>query len=85
VLKSFQFVPLGQPVSALLRNIERPGNQTEFRLGCQPDWRYQIQSSVDLSNWQIVTELLATNFFQDFVDVLSTNSTSRFYRVVTLP
>jgi len=85
VLRSFQFVPLGNPAPALLTNVERAGSQTEFRLDCQPDWRYRIQSSVNLGDWQTITELLATNFFQDFVDPVSTSQSNRFYRALTLP
>jgi hypothetical protein len=85
IVKSFQFVPLGNPVPALLANPKRAGSQAEFGLNCQPDWRYQIQSSGDLSTWQILAEVLATNFFQDFVDPFPATSSSRFYRVVTLP
>jgi hypothetical protein len=40
---------------------------------------------VNLSDWQTVTELLATNFFQDFVDPVSTSQSHRFYRALTLP
>ena len=86
VVKSFQFVPVGNPPAATLTSMQKAGNQSpQFRLGCQPDWRFQIQSSVDLRNWQVLAEFTATNFFQDFVDTLSTNSNQRFYRAVTLP
>jgi hypothetical protein len=84
IVKSFQFVPLGNPPAAALTNM-KAGNQPEFRLDCQPDWRYQIQSSADLSTWQVLTELTVTNFSQDFLDTISGKANQRFYRTVTLP
>jgi hypothetical protein len=94
VVKSFQFVPLGNPPAAVLTNMHKAGasggaNQSdpEFRLNWQPDWRYQIQSSVDLRNWQALAELTATNFSQEFIDTNSGagNAVPRFYRAATLP
>ena len=52
--------------------------------GLDPDWRYQLESSIDLSTWQSVGALLATNSIVEFNN-LPLSSSTLFYRAVTLP
>jgi len=83
VIKSFQFVPLGVAQPALLTNLSRlPGGQVQFNLRVQPDWRYTVQASTNLLNWQDLVTLLATNNLMPFSD-LSPTSNTRFYRVLS--
>ena len=86
VIKSFNFVPLSAPPSAILNNPKvQPGGIVQADLTVQPDFRYDLQTSSNLSHWDDVTTLLATS---DKLTVRETNSSplsTRFYRAVTLP
>ena len=89
IIKSFDFVPLGPPppgnITAI--NLSTPG-QSSCNLGLaeQPDWRYTVESSVDLVNWTNLTTLLATNLSQTFADTNAARSdVKRFYRTITVP
>ncbi|HXU76126.1 MAG TPA: hypothetical protein VN794_06130, partial [Methylomirabilota bacterium] len=82
VIKSFQFVPLGVAQAALLTNLSRlPGGQVQFNLRVQPDWRYTVQASTNLLNWQDLVTLLATNNLMPFSEI-SPIASARFYRVL---
>ena len=86
ILKNFQFVPLGTPKSAVLRDsgvatLAHP----QLLVQAEPDWRYQIQTSANLAEWQDMGTILATN---DVMSVSITNAPgtgAQFYRAVTLP
>jgi hypothetical protein len=85
IIKSFQFVPLGPLLPALLTQPRLQNGQLLFNINSQPDRRYEVQVSANLSSWQPLGTLLATNSVVTFVggDYLTTDP--RFYRTVTLP
>jgi hypothetical protein len=86
IIRSFEFVPLGPPQPATLDNAsQQAGGQAHFTINGQPDRRYQVQISTNLSDWQGVTVLLATNSFLDFLDTTSFSAERRFFRTLTLP
>jgi hypothetical protein len=86
VIKSFNFVPLSAPPSAVMSNSKvQPGGIFQADLAVQPDFRYDVQVSSNLAHWDDVTTLLASS---DKLTVRETNSSPTsacFYRAVTLP
>lgn len=86
VIKSFNFVPLSAPPSAVMSNPKvQPGGIFQADLTVQPDFRYDVQVSSNLAHWDDVTTLLAAS---DKLTVRETNSSptsTRFYRAITLP
>ncbi|HEX4348916.1 MAG TPA: glycoside hydrolase family 16 protein [Verrucomicrobiae bacterium] len=85
VIKSFSFVPLGATPSAILSNIRVPGaGQFRCDFTVQPDFRYAMQTSSNLVQWQQQTGILATNAVFNFADT-NTAARTRYYRVVTAP
>ncbi|HWQ91855.1 MAG TPA: glycoside hydrolase family 16 protein [Clostridia bacterium] len=86
IIRKFEFVPLETPQPAVLKKASRaqPG-QVRFTLDSQPDRRYAIQASADLSAWEQIATLLATNLTTDFTDSAATLLNHRYYRALTLP
>ena len=85
VIKSFNFVPLGATPSAILSNARVPGaGQFRCDFTVQPDFRYAIQTSSNLVQWQQQAGILATNGVLNFADTNAAART-RYYRVVTAP
>jgi hypothetical protein len=85
IVNRFQFVPLGSPLAATLSHPHSQDDQFSFELATQRDRRYLVQMSTNLTDWQDLDELLATN---NLMNVSTTNrnvSISVFYRTVTLP
>jgi hypothetical protein len=88
VIKSFNFVPLGPPPSAVLINPKNAsGTSAVFQtdLKVQPDFHYDIQVSSNLFVWNDLMTVLATS---DKLTLLETNSpagSKGFFRAVTLP
>jgi hypothetical protein len=86
IIKSFQFVPPGSPPPARLSDLSAPPNgPVQFAIHAQPDWRYQVQRSTNLLDWQDLTTVLATSMIVPFQDARVTGAGERFYRAVTLP
>jgi hypothetical protein len=86
IIKSFQFVPPGSPRPAWLAGFSAPPNgPVRFTINGEPDWRYQVQTSPDLLDWQDLTTVLATNIIAPFQDAGRIGAGKRFYRAVTLP
>jgi hypothetical protein len=85
VIKSFTFVPPGPPLPALLTRPRLLNGQFLFDLTSQPDRRYQLQTSSDLSQWQDLATLLATNSVMTFAESNILQVSPRFYRAITLP
>jgi hypothetical protein len=86
VVKSFQFVPLGTPRAATLTNFARlPTGQVRCDLLVQADRRYQMQMSTNLTDWQALDTLLATNSVAQFQDTHSVGAVRSYFRAVTLP
>lgn len=86
VIKSFQFVPPGDPKPSLLSEVAlQPGGQVKFVIEGEVDRRYEIQNSDNLQDWQTLSTLLATNRVMPFVDTGPGAIGTRFFRVVTLP
>jgi hypothetical protein len=86
VIKSFQFVPPGSPSPALLTGLSVPPNRpVQFTIQAEPDRRYEVQASTNLSDWQELTTILATSHLVPFQDDNLAGLNQRFYRVVTLP
>ena len=86
VIKSFNFIPLGTPPSAVLGNLASPAaSQFKCDLIVQPDFRYEVQTSSNLLLWEHLTTLLATSGTINLVDTSSPAAGTRFYRAVTQP
>jgi hypothetical protein len=85
VIKSFQFVPLGPPLPAVLEHPRLQNDQFLFDISAQPDRRYQVQVSTNLSYWEDLAVLLATNGVVTFTSASDAATSPRFYRAVTLP
>lgn len=86
VIKSFQFVPPGPPRPARLTDLSAPPNgPVQFAIHAVPDWRYQVQASTNLFDWQDLATVLATSIVVPCEDVSARGAGERFYRVVTLP
>ena len=84
VIKNFNFVPLGTPPTATLAS-PTTGTPPQFTVSTVPDWRYDVQSSTNLSNWQDLGSFLAMNNFINFQDTNSSRPNRKFYRTLTLP
>ena len=85
VIKSFNFVPLGAAPSAVLSNARLAGaGQFRCDFTIRPDFRYAMQTSSNLVQWQQQAGILATNGEFNFADTNATAHT-RYYRVVTAP
>ncbi|MCX6926467.1 MAG: glycoside hydrolase family 16 protein [Verrucomicrobia bacterium] len=85
IIKSFEFVPLGPARAALLDQPRWQDGQFVFDLSSQPDRRYQVQISTNLSYWQNLGSLLATNNVVSFADTNKPPAGLSFYEVITLP
>jgi hypothetical protein len=86
IIKSFQFVPPGSPQPARLTGLSAPPNgPVQFSINCQPDRRYQVQTSTNLLDWQDLATILATGLIVPFQDASAMGAGERFYRAVTLP
>jgi hypothetical protein len=85
VLKSFSFVPPGPPLPALLARPRIQNAQFLFDIRSQPDRHLQLQTSSNLSCWQDLAMLLATNGRVTFADSNIMQAGPRFYRAITLP
>ena len=86
IIKSFSFVPLAPPQPAVLTNFNRwPSGQIQFDLQGEPDRRYELSASANLSNWQSLGIILMTNNVVEFDDTNSAGFERRFFRAETLP
>ncbi len=85
VIKSFDFVPLGPPLPARLTQPRLQNGQFLFDISSQPDRRYQVQISTNLSLWQTLCTLLATNRVVTFTGTNNMAANPCFYRAITLP
>jgi hypothetical protein len=86
IIRSFQFVPLGQPQPAVLAQPQaRPDGRFQFTMNVQMDRRYEVQSSSNVLTWKSVATLLATNTAMMFTETNEATSPARFFRVITLP
>ena len=86
ILKNFQFVPPGTPKSAVLRDSGvMTLSHLQLLVEGEPDWRYQIQTSTNLTGWLDVGTILATNDVMGFTVTNAPESGAWFFRTVTLP
>jgi hypothetical protein len=85
IVKSFQFVPLGQPLPAVLLSPRYTNGYLTFDVSGQSDWRYAVQSSTNCSDWQSLGTLLATNNLMSFTAGNTAGASRRFFRMLTLP
>lgn len=86
VIGSFRFVPPGDPRAARFTNVLRvPAGQVQVVLAGEFDRCYELQGSMDLTDWQPLAQLLATNETFSFTDTASAAISRRFYRALTLP
>ena len=85
IIKSFQFVPLGPPLPAILLQPRSQNGYLSFDIGGQPDRRYTVQTSTNLFSWQSLSTILATNSLMSFTDTNEVGDGLRFYRLLTLP
>lgn len=86
IIRSFEYVPLGAAPPVSLR-AERPpvDGSFRFRMNSQPDFRYQVQSSINLDDWQNFGTVLATGLVTDITDTNPNGFARRFFRTATLP
>jgi hypothetical protein len=83
-IRSFQLVPLGTAAAPSLSNARQSsGTNFQFTVRSEFDRTYEIQSSSNLSSWQSLTTLLATNTSLGFQDVVTNRRT--FYRAAASP
>jgi hypothetical protein len=85
IVKSFQFVPLGPPLPAVLVQPRSRNGYLSFDIGGQADRRYEVQTSTNLFSWQSLDTILATNSLMSFTDTNEAGDGLRFYRLLTLP
>jgi len=86
VIKCFEFVPLGAPLPTLLLDLTRiPNGLAQFNVNSQPDWRYAVEATTNLVDWQDVGTVLATNVVSTFVETNSSGAGARFFRTATRP
>ena len=86
IIKSFAFLPLSPPQPAFLNNFNRsPSGQIQFDLEGEPDRRYDLSTSTNLSDWQNLATILTTNNVTEFSDTNSGAFARRFFRAETLP
>jgi len=85
IIKSFHFVPPGVAQGASLLHPFRVNNGAAgFELLGQPDRRYQVESSTNLSDWGLLQTVLATNQHQR-MEFTNMSETRQFFRATTLP
>jgi hypothetical protein len=85
IVKSFQLVPLGPPLPAVLVQPRSRNGYLSFDIGGQADRRYEVQTSTNLFSWQRLGTILATNSLMSFTDTNEADDGLRFYRLLTLP
>jgi hypothetical protein len=85
IIKSFQFVPLGPPLPALLLRPRSSNGCLAFDISGQADRRYEVQTSSNLCSWQGLNTILATNSPMSFTDTNEVGDGPRLYRLLTLP
>jgi hypothetical protein len=85
IVKSFQFVPLGPPLPAVLLQPHSRDGYLSFDIGAQADRRYEVQTSTNCSTWQSLDTILATNRLMNFTATNEVSGGLRFYRLLTLP
>ncbi len=85
IIKSFQFVPLGPPLPAVLLQPRSRDGYLSFDIGGQADRRYEVQTSTNCSTWQTLDTVLATNSLMSFAATNGVGGGLRFYRLLTLP
>jgi hypothetical protein len=73
----------GTAVPNELRAVEvLPDRKVRFELLAQPGYRYTIQASSNLLNWESLGSVLATNSVMTYKDVSAAGFSARFYRAV---
>ena len=85
IVKSFQFVPLAPPLPATLLQPRCWNGCLSFDILGQADRRYEVQISTNLSAWQSLDTILATNSLMSFTATQGIGGGLGFYRVLTLP
>ena len=87
ILRSFRFVPFGDPRAARFTNADcAPGGPLHAELAGEVDRFYRVEGSTNLADWQPLAELLATNATFTFTESSSAAPPAqKFYRAVTLP
>ena len=81
---------LGSPTTATIRIVEAAleilgwpeGGQLTLRLCAPSGWTCEIEQSLDLVQWQTVTEVAGTDAPQDIVVPVPPGQTVGFYRAV---
>jgi hypothetical protein len=85
IVKSFEFVPLGPPLPAVLLRPRARDGYLSFDIDGQADRRYEVQTSTNCSTWQTLDTVLATNSLMSFATTNGVGGGLRFYRLLTLP
>jgi hypothetical protein len=86
VIKRFRFVPFGGPQAPRLTNFAQEFNgPSQFDISGPADWLCDVQSSTNLTDWQTVGTVLATNDRIGFSHSDSVPAPRCFFRTVTLP
>lgn len=72
-----------ETVANKLRAVEvLPDKKARFELLAQPGFRYTIEASSNLFNWQLLDSVVATNSVVSFTDTTAPGARARFYRAV---
>jgi hypothetical protein len=83
VIKSFRFVPLASPSPARFTNPKIANGLFQSSVNAQFDWWYALQNSTNLSAWQTLYNLLATNASPQVTIPVAPGA--KFYRLLTQP
>jgi hypothetical protein len=86
ILSQFEFVPPGSPPPARLNELSQlPNGDIQLSVDSADDWHYQLLSSSNLSQWQAIGTILATNNTFIFTETNPPSSDPCFYRALTEP
>ena len=85
VIKSFEFVPLGPPIPALLTSPRFTADQFQFSLAGQMDRHYQVENSSNALDWVLAGVLLGQTNQVDYTETNKGVQGGHFYRAIALP
>jgi subtilisin family serine protease len=76
---------LSPPIS-LIGLLASPAGPVRYQVACDPNRVFIVESTTDLAHWSpVFTNTTSSSGTFDFLDSASTNSSQRFYRVVSTP
>lgn len=60
----------------------QPDGTARLDLQVQPGWRYTVEASMNLIDWEFLDTITATNSIMPFIDMSATGARMKFYRAV---